>query len=47
VGVYHAFANYSRFRQRDMEAMVIRGELAEARLEERTWRCFVMAPDCA
>jgi two-component system, LytTR family, sensor kinase len=33
VGVYHAFTNYSRFRQRDVEARVIRGELAEARLE--------------
>jgi hypothetical protein len=32
VGVHHAFANYSRFRQRDLEATLIRGELAEARL---------------
>ena len=33
VGVYHAFTNYSRFRQRDVEATVVRGQLAEARLE--------------
>jgi two-component system LytT family sensor kinase len=33
VGVYHAFTNYSRFRQRDVEATLVRGQLAEARLE--------------
>jgi two-component system, LytTR family, sensor kinase len=33
VGVYHAFTNYARFRKRDVEARIIRGELAEARLD--------------
>ena len=33
VGVYHAFSNYARFRQRDVEARIIRGQLAEARLD--------------
>ena len=32
VGVYHAFSNYSRLQQRELEATVIRGQLAEARL---------------
>ena len=33
VGVYHAFTNYARFRQRDVEARIVRGQLAEARLD--------------
>jgi two-component system, LytTR family, sensor kinase len=33
VGVYHAFTNYARFRRRDVEARIIRGQLAEARLD--------------
>jgi len=33
VGVYHAFTNYSRLRQRELEATLMRGHLAEARLE--------------
>jgi LytS/YehU family sensor histidine kinase len=33
VGVYHAFTNYSRLVQRELEASVMRGQLAEARLE--------------
>jgi hypothetical protein len=33
VGVYHAFTNYSRLRQRELEATIMRGHLAEARLE--------------
>jgi len=33
VGVYHAFTNYFRFRERDLEATLVRGQLAEARLE--------------
>jgi two-component sensor histidine kinase len=33
VGVYHAFANWSRLRQRELEASAIRGRLAEATLE--------------
>ena len=33
VGVYHAFANWSRLRQRELEADAIRGRLAEATLQ--------------
>jgi hypothetical protein len=33
VGVYHAFTNYSRLQQRELEATIVRGQLAEARLE--------------
>ena len=33
VGVYHAFTNYARYSQRDVEAGVIRGPLAAARLD--------------